>query len=83
MRTYRFFELNVSGVVDTAWETRFRDDQAALDHAAHRSTGRALEVWQGSRRVALFPPAPAGRLGLDINSHKSIRAAAMKNPVNP
>lgn len=54
---YRFFRLNVGGVVDTAQVLRLPNDEAAIVHAKGFGNGCAVEVWVGARRLALLPPA--------------------------
>ena len=58
MTTYRIVELNLSGVVDRIHELRFADDAAACAHAAALGSAKPVEVWCGTRRVALVPPRP-------------------------
>lgn len=53
---YRFFKLNAGGVVDTAQIVRLPNDDAAVVHARGFGNGAAVEIWVGSRRLALLPP---------------------------
>ncbi len=64
MTDYRFFKLNVGGVVDTAEVLRLPNDEAAVTHAHGIANGFAVEVWSGQRKLALVPPAPRSRYGV-------------------
>lgn len=56
MGEYRFFKLNFSGVVDSAERLRLPDDDAAVGHARSFGNGSAVEVWAGTRKLAVVPP---------------------------
>lgn len=53
---YRFFKLNIGGVIDTAQTLRLPDDDAAVSHARNFGKGCAVEIWVGSRKLAVVPP---------------------------
>ena len=59
---YNLFRLNQSGVIDSCDQLRFDCDQAALAHAHDMLHPGQVEVWRGKCRVAVIPPAIAGRL---------------------
>ena len=63
MIDYRFFKLNLGGVVDTAEVLRLPDDEAAVTHARLIGNGCAVEVWAGRRKLALIPPTARPRNG--------------------
>ena len=52
---YRLYRLNITGIVDTAESGLFANDGEALAHARVFGEGQAVEVWQGSREVAVVP----------------------------
>ncbi|MBV8971021.1 MAG: hypothetical protein JO290_01885 [Sphingomonadaceae bacterium] len=58
MRTYRFIEFNLGGVVDRAHEVAMRDDEAARAYAATLPSPKPVEVWRGGRLVARVVPTP-------------------------
>jgi hypothetical protein len=62
MPDYRFYWLKSDGRIDTASNFEFADDQAALNHAEAIRDGAAIEVWQGSRKLApdILPERAAG-----------------------
>lgn len=62
MRDYRLFKLSSSGVIDSGWTVRFVDDEAACDHARTLADATPVEVWEGSRKVAVVHPT--GRIVL-------------------
>ncbi len=54
---FQFFKLNAAGVVDSASRLRLPDDAAALAHARSQRENACIEVWAGTRRVAVVPPS--------------------------
>ena len=57
MAIYTFFELNASGVVDTAWELKLENDEAALQYA---SGALPINLWRpGMGRGACRALCPA------------------------
>ena len=55
---YKFFRMNMGGVVDTAQTVRLADDTAAVSHAQGFGGGLAVEIWRRDRKIATVPPAP-------------------------
>ncbi len=53
---YKFFRLNLSGVVDTAKVLKFSDDETAIGHARDFYHPGQVEVWAGKRRIGIVPP---------------------------
>ena len=69
---YRLYRLNVTGIVDTAESALFADDGAALAHARVFGNGQTVEVWQGSREVAVIPgrTAETSDMSADYRFHR-------------
>ena len=57
---YRIYRLNTTGIVDTAESGMFASDGDAMAHARVFGEGQTIEVWQGSREVAVLRGAGAG-----------------------
>ena len=54
MKTYyRFFCVDGTGHIIKATAGEHDDDLQALDHARSLANGYAIEVWTGTRRIAL------------------------------
>lgn len=55
MRTafYRFMHLNSDGHVFMRDDLELPDDITAVEEATKRATKNPIEIWEGSRRVAL------------------------------
>ena len=54
---YRFFRLNAAGIVDSAERLRLPNDEAAIEHARALRDEARIEIWAGSRKVGVTPPA--------------------------
>ncbi len=54
---YNFFQMNASGVVDSAKVVKLRDDEAAITHAREMFHSGPVEVWTGKRKIGVVPPA--------------------------
>ena len=53
---YRAFKLDKRGkIVETPYVMECEDDTDALIWAQQYVDGRAVEIWEGARRVALIP----------------------------
>ena len=55
---FKFYTLNSAGLVDSASSIKLADDDAALAYAKAKAEVGMVEVWSGSRRVAVVPPQP-------------------------
>lgn len=56
MATYTINLLDGHGVHQEACSMPFDDDDAAIDHVGGIAHPHAIDVWQGQRHVAHFPP---------------------------
>ena len=56
MVPYTIDLLNDDGSIDETLVVVFEHDDAAIDHVGSIDHRRAIEVRQGDRHVALFPP---------------------------
>lgn len=57
MVEYQIFRLNAAGIVDSAERVRLADDDAALSLAREWQDTARIEIWAGSRKVGVVPPA--------------------------
>jgi hypothetical protein len=64
MAEYRFYVLNEAGHISAAPLTQeCLDDQEALHVAGRIIATRSIEIWQGTRKVALLnPPKLSGKI---------------------
>ena len=54
MSDYRFYSVDVDGHIDApAFVAELPSDEAAKQHATALINGRDIEIWDGSRRVAV------------------------------
>jgi hypothetical protein len=56
MLAFRFYILKSDGKIETAANHECADDQAALEHAKTIIDGKAIECWQGARKLFLLDP---------------------------
>lgn len=56
MLAYRFYFLKSDGKIETAANHECADDPAAFDHAKQIIDGKAIECWQGARKLFLLYP---------------------------
>lgn len=60
MATYYLYFVAPTGRFAAREHIEAPDDEAAIALASRRSDGRAMELWEGPRRVRMFPrPDPA------------------------
>jgi hypothetical protein len=59
---YKINLLDKSGSPEAEEVLEFDSDDAVIDHVGEIGHRDAIEVWQGERCVALFPPWPAAQL---------------------
>lgn len=56
MAPYRITLLDREGSEVAEHRLEFNDDDAAIDHAGGIAHPHAIDLWQGDRHVARFPP---------------------------
>jgi hypothetical protein len=59
MLAYRFYILKSDGRIETAANHECADDKEALEHAKQIIDGKAIECWQGARKLFLLEPGGA------------------------
>ena len=57
MHSYRAYVLNADGHVIDRIDLSCRDDESAKARARELVDGRAVELWDGGRKVATFEPS--------------------------
>jgi hypothetical protein len=53
------------------------DDEAALEHAKNLADGHAVELWEGSRRIALIDGIVKGGLSRRLGSRPRVSSSPM------
>ena len=63
MAPYRVRLYDENGGVETEYVVDFAHDDDAIDRVGDSEHPHAMDIWEGDRHVARFPPwrAPAGR----------------------